>query len=253
MSATPHPEAEEPELLPCPFCGTKPDVMVVPGDDVEPDYTGVHCQTPDCPGSGIHRGSTRDERVAWNRRVAVPPPAPAPWYCYECNLGGMGRDGAERHIQEKHPDCEYVLRVAPAAPEREPLKGERPKVVCLCGSSRFVAEMACISWALERDEGAIVLSLHLLPRWYPHTAPDHQAEAEGKKEHFDELHLRKIDLADQVLVVNIGGYIGDSTRREIAYAEAHGKPVRYLESAAERAPVAQPPEETRSPSGEPTP
>ena len=44
----------------------------------------------------------------------------------------------------------------------------------------------------------------------------------------DELHLRKIDLADRVLVVNVGGYIGDSTKREIEYATATGKPIAYL-------------------------
>ena len=117
----------------------------------------------------------------------------------------------------------------------------RPTIVCLCGSSRFVAEMASIAWALERDEGYIVLGLHLLPANHPGLQPDHQAEADGKKEHFDNLHLRKIDLADQVLVVNIGGYIGESTRREIAYATAQKKSVRYLEPVeAERG--APPPE-----------
>jgi cell division protein FtsB len=48
----------------------------------------------------------------------------------------------------------------------------------------------------------------------------------------DELHKRKIDLADEVLVLNVGGYIGESTRSEIEYARKLGKPVRYLESAA---------------------
>ena len=56
------------------------------------------------------------------------------------------------------------------------------------------------------------------------------AEAEGVKEHFDTLHLRKIDLADEVFVVNIDGYIGNSTRREIEYAKSHNKPVKYLEA-----------------------
>jgi hypothetical protein len=105
----------------------------------------------------------------------------------------------------------------------------RPKIVCLCGSTRFCREMACIAWALERDEGYITLGLHLLPDNYPGIQPDHMAEAEGKKEHFDELHKRKIDLADEIFVVNIGGYIGESTNSEINYALAHGKPVKYLE------------------------
>ena len=61
--------------------------------------------------------------------------------------------------------------------------------------------------------------------------------------YFDTLHLRKIDLADEVLVLNVGGYIGESTRREIAYAIAQKKPVRYLEPLeAERG--APPPDTT---------
>ncbi|MCR4300659.1 MAG: hypothetical protein NUV51_03540 [Sulfuricaulis sp.] len=115
-----------------------------------------------------------------------------------------------------------------AAPQR----AGQPKVVCLSGSSRFVAEMAYIAWALERDEGYITLGLHLLPADYPGVTADHMAETEGRKEHFDNLHLRKIDLSHEVLVVNIGGYIGESTRNEIAYAKRHGKPVRYLEPPA---------------------
>ena len=118
-----------------------------------------------------------------------------------------------------------ILNSAPAAQETE-----RPKIVCLCGSTRFVAEMACIAWALERDIGCITLGLHLLPVDYPNIQPDHMAEHEGVKEHMDNLHKRKIDLADEVLVVNIGGYIGESTRSEIEYAEAKGKPVKYMET-----------------------
>jgi hypothetical protein len=57
---------------------------------------------------------------------------------------------------------------------------------------------------------------------------DHLAEAEGLHELFDELHKRKIDLADEVMVLNVGGYIGDSTRSEIEYAVKTGKTVKYL-------------------------
>jgi hypothetical protein len=52
------------------------------------------------------------------------------------------------------------------------------------------------------------------------------------KQRLDDLHLRKIDLADEILVVNVGGYIGQSVRREIAYARQQGKRVRWLESGA---------------------
>ncbi len=50
-----------------------------------------------------------------------------------------------------------------------------------------------------------------------------------QKDVLDALHMRKIDLADRVLIVNPGGYIGESTRREIAYAQASGKPVTFTD------------------------
>ena len=52
---------------------------------------------------------------------------------------------------------------------------------------------------------------------------------EEQKALVDALHLRKIDLADRVLVVNPGGYIGESTSREIAYARATGKSVAFTD------------------------
>jgi hypothetical protein len=108
----------------------------------------------------------------------------------------------------------------------------KPKIICLCGSTRFIETFAVETWELER-EGFIVLGCTLLPYWYCQV-PDHFGEATGTKEQCDELHLRKIDLADEVLVLNIHGYIGHSTRREIDYAIAHGKPVRYLEASPGR-------------------
>ena len=45
----------------------------------------------------------------------------------------------------------------------------------------------------------------------------------------DDMHKRKIDMADSIYVINVGGYIGSSTRSEIEYAIAHGKTVEYLE------------------------
>ena len=104
----------------------------------------------------------------------------------------------------------------------------KPKIVVCCGSSRFVDVMAVCCWLLERDEGAIALGLHLLPQWYPNVPEHHLAEHEGVADKMDELHLRKIDLADEIFVVNCEGYIGSSTTNEIAYAEKLGKPVRYF-------------------------
>lgn len=103
----------------------------------------------------------------------------------------------------------------------------KPKIVCFCGSSRFIALMAILMWECEKL-GKIALGLHLLPPNYSGIKPHHQAEAEGIAEAMDALHLRKIDMADEVFIVNVDGYIGESTRREIWYAEKLGKTIKYL-------------------------
>lgn len=105
----------------------------------------------------------------------------------------------------------------------------KPKVVVMCGSSRFVDIMAVCEWVIERDELAVTMGLNLLPWWYG--APDdHLAEAEDCANEMDELHLRKIDLADEIFVVDadVDGkpYIGSSTANEIAYAVSKGVDVR---------------------------
>lgn len=101
---------------------------------------------------------------------------------------------------------------------------KKPKIITLCGSSKFCDIMAVCAWLLERDEGAIALDLHLLPIWYPNIKdiPDHLAEHEGCTEAMDELHLRKIDLSDEIFVVDRNEYIGESTAREIEYAKSKG-------------------------------
>lgn len=107
----------------------------------------------------------------------------------------------------------------------------KPKVVVMCGSSRFVQEMAVCEWMIERDELAVTMGLNLLPWWYD-CPPDHLAEAEGCADQMDKLHLRKIDLADEIFVVDadVDGkpYIGSSCANEIAYAIKNGVHVRYF-------------------------
>ena len=110
---------------------------------------------------------------------------------------------------------------------------KRPLVICLCGSTRF--------WETFRDEGmrltlegVIVLSIGTTPEISINLANPTTAEARKIKAHLDVLHFRKIDLADGILVLNVGGYIGESTEREIAYAESTGKTVRYLEPDHDR-------------------
>lgn len=97
-----------------------------------------------------------------------------------------------------------------------------PMITCLCGSTRF-GDAFRDAMRTETLAGRIVLSVGLL------------GHAEGidmngpVKAMLDRLHLDKIDLADIVLILNCGGYIGPSTRNEIAYAERRGKVIRYLE------------------------
>ena len=106
---------------------------------------------------------------------------------------------------------------------------DRPKVICLCGSTRFTNEMLIKQWELTK-QGFIVLSWCALPEEY-FVGEDkaHIGDQEGVKEIVDEVHFRKIDLADEVFVINVNGYIGESTSREIDYATKLGKPIKYLE------------------------
>ena len=73
-------------------------------------------------------------------------------------------------------------------------------------------------------EGNIVISVGL----FGHSGDD-EVWTEGIKEMLDDMHKRKIDMADEIFVINVGGYIGSSTQSEIEYATATGKPVNYLE------------------------
>ena len=100
-----------------------------------------------------------------------------------------------------------------------------PKIVCLCGSTRFMETFFEEGWR-ETLEGKIVLSVGVCKH-----AEDHGGEALGKEvaDKLDQLHLRKIDLADEVLILNVGGYIGESTRLEFEYAMVEGKNIRMLE------------------------
>ena len=97
------------------------------------------------------------------------------------------------------------------------------KVITLCGSTRFKDEFLEAQKRLTL-EGNIVISVGL----FGHSGDD-VVWTDGVKDMLDRQHLAKIDLADEIFVINVGGYIGDSTRREIAYAEFKGKAIAYLE------------------------
>ena len=96
------------------------------------------------------------------------------------------------------------------------------KVITLCGSTRFKDEFIATQKRLSL-EGCIVISVGL----FGHSG-DEEVSRPGVKEMLDDMHLRKIDMADEVMVINPGGYIGQSTRREIEYAKSVGKPVNYV-------------------------
>lgn len=80
-------------------------------------------------------------------------------------------------------------------------------------------------------EGNIVISVGL----FGHSGDDEvwdgmdEGTLSKTKEMLDDMHKRKIDMVDEIYVINVGGYIGDSTRSEIEYATAAGKLVKYLE------------------------
>ena len=96
------------------------------------------------------------------------------------------------------------------------------RVVTLCGSTRFKDAFMEAQKRLTLA-GNIVISVGL----FRHSGDD-EVWTEGVKEMLDDMHKRKIDMADAIFVINVGGYIGASTRSEIEYAEATGKPVTYL-------------------------
>lgn len=110
--------------------------------------------------------------------------------------------------------------------------GAKPVVVCLCGSSKH-PELHMRVMMDETLAGRIVIPMGL----YGHAdfpsgakaATNDGDESTAVKQMLDTLHHRKIDVADEVLVVRVAGYIGNSTRREIEYAESKGKHVRYFD------------------------
>lgn len=105
------------------------------------------------------------------------------------------------------------------------------KVVTLCGSTKFKEEFM----QTQRDltlKGYIVISVG----FFGHSKDveiwenmDEETKIKTK-EMLDDIHKRKIDMSDEIFVINVGGYIGDSTKSEIKYAQDTGKKVNYLES-----------------------
>jgi hypothetical protein len=99
----------------------------------------------------------------------------------------------------------------------------KPEVITLCGSTRFKDQYLQAQTDLTL-EGKIVISVGL----FGHV--DFKDMSYETKAMLDVLHLRKIDISDGIYVINVGGYIGESTHREIEYAKKNGKMISYLEN-----------------------
>ncbi len=104
----------------------------------------------------------------------------------------------------------------------EPSQNPKPKVITLCGSTKFKKqfEEAMADLTLK---GNIVLTLGFFEQ------SDHIEVTEEQSKLFERLHYHKMDMSDEIFVINVNGYIGQSTKREIEYAIRNGKRVTYLE------------------------
>lgn len=155
-----------------------------------------------------HEVVTRDGRAeAWIVVAGI-----GGWVCAE---PGPGLPGELCGIPVEDEPCSL----------HHPLGDDRPLLVTICGSTRFRQEIADANRELTLA-GDIVLA----PGVFQHTGDQ---ITEDQKAALDNLHLHKIDVADEVYVVNPGGYLGESTLREIAYALRTGKPVRYAVACCE--------------------
>lgn len=137
------------------------------------------------------------------------------WFNKKWNASMNGSDG---EINQWVNEGEKSTQIAVPIIEQQ----QKPKIVCLCGSTKFMDAFI----KANRDEtisGKIVLSVGTFGHM---EGMDMNSQL---KKDLDELHKRKIDLADEVFVLNVGGYIGESTRSEIQYAENIGKHIKYLE------------------------
>ena len=109
------------------------------------------------------------------------------------------------------------------------------KVITLCSSTRFKDAFMETQQRLTL-EGNIVISVGLFGHSGDNEVWENMDEGTltKTKEMLDDMHKRKIDMADEIFVINVGGYIGSSTQSEIYYAKATGKPVHYLEAIHEQ-------------------
>jgi len=104
------------------------------------------------------------------------------------------------------------------------------KVITLCGSTKFKDEFMRVQKELTL-KGNIVISVGLFGHSGDNEVWENMDEGTltKTKEMLDDMHKRKIDMADEIFVINVNGYIGESTKSEIEYAIKNNKKVEFLE------------------------
>ena len=105
------------------------------------------------------------------------------------------------------------------------------KVILLIGSTRFHDEFLETAWKLTKDQECVVL----LPNFRPSTMMAKGFDID--EEILEDIGYTKIDFCDEVYVVNVDGYIGKSTSKEIAYAKSIGKPIKYYDELENKSEV----------------
>lgn len=204
-------------------CGTPQCPHYTKHEEIISRIAGSSCckrVTPHCPACipyvepspQISLNSPTHTTEVFGNRFSHPEPMPQQYiaHCYS-------NEALAAHDQQVRKDF------------AEESKQKRPKIVCLCGSTRF-GDAFQKAQLYETLGGNIVLSIGCNMKsdieLFGHLS---ESELQSIKTQLDVLHKRKIDLADEVLILNVGGYIGDSTRSELKYAKKQNKTIRYLE------------------------
>jgi len=99
------------------------------------------------------------------------------------------------------------------------------KTIVICGSMRFTEQMIKTAYDWEMNKGVAMICPTIIPKGETYES----GKETSASALFDKTHKRKIDMCDAIYVMNVGGYIGNSTRGEIEYATKHGKEIIYHE------------------------
>jgi methylmalonyl-CoA/ethylmalonyl-CoA epimerase len=175
-------------------------------------------------GEGLHHlaylvDDIVQELRSWSERGAeLIDPEPRP--------GSRGRLVAFIHPATEHGVLTELVQAPAQPPKRQ--QGPAPRVVCLCGPPQF-ADAFRRAEEEETAAGRIVLSGGAQSARSDSRAGIEEGAVDPGAE-LDPIQRRKIDLADEILVLNVGGHLGAAA--EIAYARAQGKPLRWLEAPA---------------------